>query len=73
MYVTYGDGGKVWDVDGNRFVDLVMGLLPNVLGYRDPDVDSAVEAQLCNGTTFSLATELEIQVAENPNHLEARS
>lgn len=64
MFLTYGDGGCVWDVDGNRYVDFVMGLLPVVLGYRDPDVDKAITDQLANGISFSLATEQEVVLAE---------
>jgi len=64
LFLSHGDGGRVWDVDGNRYVDLVCGLLPVVLGYRDPDVDAAIAAQLANGISFSLATDLEIALAE---------
>ena len=64
LFLTYGEGGSVWDVDANRYVDLVMGLLPVVLGYRDPDVDRAITDQLANGISFSLATELEVELAE---------
>lgn len=64
MFLSHGKGGRVWDVDGNEYVDLVCGLLPVVLGYRDADVDRAVQEQLKNGITFSLATELEIRLAE---------
>ena len=64
LYVTHGRGSRVWDVDGNEYVDLVCGLLPVVLGYCDSDVDRAVRDQLCAGITFSLAHELEIEVAE---------
>jgi len=64
LFLTYGDGGCVWDVDGNRYVDFVMALLPVVLGYRDPDVDRAILNQLANGISFSLATELEVVLAE---------
>ncbi len=64
IFLSHGDGGRVWDVDGNRYVDLVCGLLPVVLGYRDADVDAAIAAQLANGISFSLATELEIALAE---------
>jgi glutamate-1-semialdehyde 2,1-aminomutase/spore coat polysaccharide biosynthesis protein SpsF len=64
MFVTHGRGGRVWDVDGNAYVDLVLGLLPVVLGYQDPDVDTAVRTQLSEGISFSLATELETQLAE---------
>lgn len=64
LFVTHGNGGLVYDVDGNDYVDLVMGLLPVVLGYRDPDVDWAVRQQLDKGVSLSLATHLESQLAE---------
>ena len=64
MLLTHGLGGKVWDVDGNCYVDMVCGLLPVVLGYQDPDVDAAIRAQLVNGISFSLATTLETELAE---------
>lgn len=64
MFLTHGQGARVWDVDGNEYVDLISGLLPILLGYRDPDVDNAVRHQLNQGVSFSLSTELEIQVAE---------
>ncbi|MBC7952773.1 MAG: aminotransferase class III-fold pyridoxal phosphate-dependent enzyme [Rhodospirillaceae bacterium] len=64
MLLTHGQGGRVWDVDGNQYVDMVCGLLPVVLGYQDPDVDGAIRAQLGNGISFSLATSLETELAE---------
>ena len=64
LFLDRGKGGRVWDVDGNEYVDLVCGLLPVVLGYCDPDVDNAIRAQLDKGISFSLATELETQLAE---------
>lgn len=64
LFVERGEGGRVWDVDGNEYVDLICGLLPIVLGYKDPDIDQAVKNQLDKGISFSLATELEFQLAE---------
>ena len=64
LFVTHGLGSRIWDVDGNEYVDLVNALLPNVLGYADPDVDYAIKKQLSQGISLSLATELEIQLAE---------
>jgi glutamate-1-semialdehyde 2,1-aminomutase/spore coat polysaccharide biosynthesis protein SpsF len=64
LFVSHGDGAYVYDVDGNDYVDLVSALLPVVLGYRDPDVDGAVRRQLDSGISFSLATEMEAQLAE---------
>jgi glutamate-1-semialdehyde 2,1-aminomutase len=64
LFLTYGDGGRAYDVDGNEYVDLVSALLPNVLGYRDPDVDLAIRRQLTRGISFSLPTILETELAE---------
>ena len=64
MFLTHGQGSRVWDVDGNEYIDLVSGLLPNVLGYNDPQVNNAIQDQLQKGITFSLATDLEIRLAE---------
>jgi glutamate-1-semialdehyde 2,1-aminomutase len=64
LFLTHGHGGRVWDVDGNEYVDLINALMPNVLGYRDPDVDLAVRRQLTRGISFSLPTELETRLAE---------
>ena len=64
LFLSHGKGGRVWDVDGNEYVDFVNGLLPVILGYDDPDVIEAVTRQLKRGVTFSLATELEIELAE---------
>lgn len=64
LFLDRGVGACVWDVDGNEFIDYVLGLLPVVLGYRDPDVDAAIRLQLERGISFSLATDLEPELAE---------
>jgi glutamate-1-semialdehyde aminotransferase len=64
LFITHGKGSRVWDADGNEYIDLIAGLLPVLLGYRDPDVDAAIKAQLERGIVFSLASELEIELAE---------
>ena len=64
LFVTHGDGGRVYDVDGNEYVDLVNALLPNILGYRDADVDLAIRSQLTRGISFSLPTPQETELAE---------
>ncbi|MBY0406173.1 MAG: aminotransferase class III-fold pyridoxal phosphate-dependent enzyme, partial [Rickettsiales bacterium] len=63
LFLTHGEGSRVWDVDGNEYVDLISGLLPVVLGYCDPDVDYAIASQLSHGITFSLPTVLETELA----------
>lgn len=63
LYVTHGLGARIWDVDGNEYVDLVNSLLANVLGYADPDIDFAIKNRLGSGISLSLSTELEYQLA----------
>lgn len=63
-FIKRGKGSRVWDVDGNEYIDFVNALAAITLGYNDPDVTNAVKAQLEEGTIFSLPHELEIKVAE---------
>ena len=63
-YLRHGSGAWVWDVDGNRFLDMTMAVGPLVLGYAHPAVDEAIRRQLQDGITFSLMHPLEVEVAE---------
>lgn len=63
LFLSHGRGGRVWDVDGNEYADMVSALLPIVLGYCDPDVDDAIINQINKGVSFSLSTELEHRLA----------
>ena len=63
-FIERGEGSRVWDVDGNEYIDFINGLAAVTLGYNDPDVTSAVQAQLEKGTIFSLAHPIEMEVAE---------
>src|SRR5262245_61757345 len=62
-FVRRAEGCRVWDVDGNEYIDYVMALGAIVLGHKDPDVTRAVAAQLEDGTIFSLPHPLEVDVA----------
>jgi glutamate-1-semialdehyde 2,1-aminomutase len=64
FYAARAQGSRLWDADGNEYVDFISSLASVTLGYNDPDVTAAVRAQLENGVIFSLPTELELQVAE---------
>lgn len=57
-------GSRVWDADGNEYLDLINALCSVTLGHCDDDVSAAVAKQLERGTIFSLSSELEIEVAE---------
>lgn len=64
LFIQRGQGSRVWDVDGNEYVDYINSLAAITLGYQDPDVDAAVSTQLREGVVFSLPHPLEMQVAE---------
>ena len=64
FFIEKGKGSKVWDVDGNKYIDFVNSLAAVTLGYCDADVDKAVQEQMKNGITFSLPHRLEIELAE---------
>ena len=64
FFIEKGKGSKVWDVDGNEYIDFVNSLAAVTLGYCDKDVDKAVQDQMKNGVTFSLPHILEMEVAE---------
>ena len=63
-YLARGRGARVWDVDGNEYLDFSMAVGPLSLGYCYPAVDEAIRAQLADGITFSLMHPLEVEVAE---------
>ena len=64
FFIEKGKGARVWDVDGNEYVDFVNSLAAVTLGYCDKDVDGAVQEQMKSGVTFSLPHKLEMEVAE---------
>lgn len=64
FFISRGQGSRVWDVDGNEYIDFINSLAAVTLGYNDPDVTAAVRAQLEDGIIFSLPHPIEMQVAE---------
>jgi glutamate-1-semialdehyde aminotransferase len=63
-YLKQGKNAHVWDVDGNEFIDLNMGIGPLSIGYAIREIDDAIRAQLEDGITFSMMHPLEVEVAE---------
>ena len=64
LFIDRAQGAKVIDIDGNHYVDYIMGLLPVVLGYCDEDIDQAAISQIMKGTIFSMPSSLEAELAE---------
>ena len=53
QYVERASGAFIWDVDGNRYVDFILGYGPVVLGHADRHVNAAVIGQLATGICMS--------------------
>jgi glutamate-1-semialdehyde 2,1-aminomutase len=63
IYVHHGKGGRIWDIDGNEYIDYRLAYGPIILGYGDERVDEAARKGMEVGGVFALSTELEYQVA----------
>jgi glutamate-1-semialdehyde 2,1-aminomutase len=64
IYVDRGKGGRVWDLDGNEYIDLRMGYGPVILGHGDERVDDYVNERMRRGVSFSLTSEDEVEAME---------
>jgi glutamate-1-semialdehyde 2,1-aminomutase len=64
LYVDHGSGSRLYDVDGNEYIDYLLGLGPMILGHRPPKVTAAVvDAIVKHGTCFALPTEADATLA----------
>ena len=64
QYFARGEGCRLWDVDGREYIDFICAWGPMVLGYRDPDVEAAAEAQRRRGNGLNGPTERLVELAE---------
>lgn len=64
LYIDKASGSFVWDIDGNKYVDLVNSLAAITLGYCDSKIDRKVRKQLKSGVIYSLPGKLEFEVAK---------
>jgi glutamate-1-semialdehyde 2,1-aminomutase len=64
LYLKKSHGPYSWDLDGNKYIDLVSSLAAVTIGYGDKKIGRAVKRQLRDGVTLSLPTRLEAEVAE---------
>src|SRR6266540_4069024 len=64
IYIDRGKGGRVWDIDGNEYIDLRMGYGPVILGHADERVDDYVNERMRLGVSFSLTSEDEVRAME---------
>ncbi|KUF08606.1 aspartate aminotransferase family protein [Leucobacter sp. G161] len=64
LYSDRAKAGRIWDIDGNEYVDLMSALASVNLGYADSEINAAVAGQLERGTTISLTHPIEAEVAQ---------
>jgi glutamate-1-semialdehyde 2,1-aminomutase len=64
LFMQRGEGSRIFDADGNSYVDYVMSYGPLILGHAYPGVIEAIERTARKGTTFGAPTELEVEFAE---------
>jgi len=64
LFIERGRGARIYDVDGNEYIDYALGHGPLILGHCHPRIVEAVEAQVRRGSTFGCQHKLEIEVAE---------
>lgn len=64
-YYSKAKGAEVWDLDGNKYIDMsIGGIGANVLGYADPDVDAAVARAIADGSSCTLNCPEEVELAD---------
>jgi glutamate-1-semialdehyde 2,1-aminomutase len=64
IYAARGEGCRVWDVDGNEFIDCINNFTSLIHGHAHPVLVEAATRQLAQGSAFGLPTESEIELAE---------
>ena len=64
LFIARAKGSKIFDVDGNAFVDYVGSWGPAILGHANVEVIREVDEQLKNGSSFGAPSPKEIQLAE---------
>lgn len=64
LFFHHGSGPRLVDLDGNSYIDYVLGWGPVILGHAHPDLNRAVADQITSGATFGAGHRLEYEVAE---------
>lgn len=64
VFITRGEGCRIWDVDGNEYIDFVGSWGPLLIGHCHPEVIAALRESLGAGTSFGAPTVAEVEMAE---------
>ncbi len=63
-FIERAKGCRLWDMEGKEYIDYRLALGPVTLGYCYDEVDDAVRAQMEKGVLFSMASPIEVELAE---------
>jgi glutamate-1-semialdehyde 2,1-aminomutase len=69
LFIARGEGSRVIDVDGNRYIDFVASWGPLILGHAPSRILKVLKQQAANGTTFGAPTRAEVELAETVSQL----
>lgn len=64
VYVERGEGSRIFDIDGNSYIDYILSWGPLIAGHAHPEVVKALQETAVKGTSFGAPTELETLMAE---------
>ena len=64
IFIDRGQGSRMWDVDGNEYIDYLLGYGPLILGHAHPRLTEAITRQAARGTMYGAAHRLEAETAE---------
>ncbi|HEY4486104.1 MAG TPA: glutamate-1-semialdehyde 2,1-aminomutase, partial [Nitrospiria bacterium] len=64
LFISKAKGAKIWDADGNAYLDYVLSWGPMIVGHAHPKVVRALRAAAARGTSYGAPTELELLLAE---------
>ena len=64
LFIRKAMGSRIYDVDGNEYIDYVLSWGPMILGHSHPSVVKALKSAIDNGTSFGAPTSLEVELAQ---------
>ena len=64
LIVDHAAGSRLWDADGNEYIDYVCSWGALILGHAHPDVVAAIADQATRGTSYGMTSPLEIELGE---------
>jgi len=64
LFIKKGEGSKIYDVDGNEFIEYIGSWGPHLFGHNPPFIKEVLLKEIENGTSFGAPTELEVKMAK---------